>query len=125
MTQPDDTLAARRVRGRTSQRKGREFEWRVQRLLEGLGWDVVRSSGSHGPADIYGWSHPNRVLWAIQCKGARSTLGPAEREAWLAHCARINALPVLAQPLVRGIRWRAWAGDHWVGVNPQDGGWVT
>jgi len=48
-------------------RRGYNFELRVKRSLEKRGYFVVRSSGSHGPADLLAVSKDGKVL-AIQCK---------------------------------------------------------
>jgi len=53
----------------TSKRKGYNFEYRVKRYLEGLGWFVVRCAGSK-PFDLIGFS-PNGIIYLIECKYAK------------------------------------------------------
>ena len=50
----------------TAYDKGYHFELRVQGYLEKLGWDVMRSGGSHGPADLIALG-PGKVL-LVQCQ---------------------------------------------------------
>ena len=51
----------------TNYSRGYNFELRVKRSLEKRGYFVVRSSGSHGPADLLAVSKDGKVL-AVQCK---------------------------------------------------------
>lgn len=119
------TPEARRARqGRVAQDRGRRFEWRVQQALERLGWATVRSSGSHGPADILAAS-PAGVRWLVQCKGATHAVSAAELAALEAWAPRWDALVIWAQPAPLGIRWRVRSGDHWTPIDPARGGYLT
>lgn len=121
----DDPVTLRQRQGRSAQRRGREFEWRVWRLLERLGWKVVRSSGSHSPADLLAAS-PFGVRWLIQCKGARRALSRAEREALEEWAVLWDGLAILAQPgPLRTIRWRVRSGDQWTAIDPGKGGYLA
>lgn len=79
--------------------RGYAFERRVKLLLESMGYFVVRSSGSHGIADLVALRVDARLL--IQCKRS-GAISIAEWNELYDTCARIGAEPILAQ--MRGAR---------------------
>jgi len=46
--------------------RGRTFEYDVRDLLEASGYQAARTAGSHGLADVIGWSSSTIVF--VQCK---------------------------------------------------------
>jgi Holliday junction resolvase len=78
------------------------FERDVKRWLEGLGYFVVRSAGSRGPADHVALRAPD-VRLLVQAK-VDGRLPRAERLALLAAADLAGALPVLVDRPARGVR---------------------
>lgn len=56
----------------TNYTRGAAYEYAVKRELERQGCFVVRSAGSHGPADLVALTPDGKVL-LIQCKLQRPT----------------------------------------------------
>jgi len=81
-------------------RRGYNFELRVKRSLEKRGYFVVRSSGSHGPADLLAVSKDGKVL-AVQCK-LDGYLSPKEFRKLLLLAARYPVTPYLASKNEKG-----------------------
>jgi len=81
-------------------RRGYNFELRVKRSLEKRGFFVVRSSGSHGPADLLAVSKDGKVL-AVQCK-LDGYLPPKEFRKLLVLAARYPVTPYLASKNEKG-----------------------
>jgi len=81
-------------------RRGYAFELRVKRSLEKRGYFVVRSSGSHGPADLLAVSKDGKVL-AIQCK-LDGYLPPKEFRKLLVLATRYPVAPYLASKNEKG-----------------------
>lgn len=56
---------------------GRRFEYKVKKLYEKAGYTVLRTSGSHGFADLVavrkGTTPFNRIIIFIQCKNRPAT----------------------------------------------------
>jgi len=75
-------------------RRGYNFELRVKHSLEKRGYFVVRSSGSHGPADLLAVSKDGAIL-AVQCK-LDGYLSPKEFRKLLVLAARYPVTPYLA-----------------------------
>lgn len=77
--------------------KGANRERQLQARLEADGWSVMRSAGSHSPADLLAGRRGKR--YAIQVKGTKagpfSDFGPAEREELVAWALEFHAQPVL------------------------------
>jgi len=79
----------------THYKRGRALEYRVQESLRSQGYLVIRSSGSHGPADLVALRpHPDARKKApdvllVQCK-RNGRMSPGERSelAWIAE--RLN-----------------------------------
>ncbi len=82
--------------------RGYAFELRVKRSLEKRGYFVVRSSGSHGPADLLAVSKDGKIL-AVQCK-LDGYLPPEEWRKLVALSGRYPLEPVLAFRQGRKIR---------------------
>ena len=81
-------------------RRGYNFELRVKRSLEKRGYFVVRSSGSHGPADLLAVSKDGKVI-AVQCK-LDGYLPPKEFRKLLVLAARYPVTPYLASKSENG-----------------------
>ena len=63
-------------------RHGYAFELRVKKYLQSSGFYVVRSSGSHGTADLVAmrWTIPNiQETYLIQCKAGKGYISRAEQ----------------------------------------------
>lgn len=54
--------------------RGASYERKARGALESMGYSVIRSAGSHGPADLCGLSPHNVIL--VQVKAGK--LAPAE-----------------------------------------------
>lgn len=87
---------------------GALFERDAARVLTAVGWDVVRSAGSHGPLDLM--AHRVGVTLYIQAK--RGGLRDIKIEAWndlLERAMRQGAIPLLAvagQRVTDVVFWR-------------------
>lgn len=77
----------------TKYSRGRSFEYQVARYLESLGYVVVRSAGSKGPADLVA-VRPGEVLFVACSIGG---VKKPSRDALLEACRRAGATPVLAR----------------------------
>lgn len=104
----------------TAYARGTAFERRVKAALERAGWLVLRSAGSHSPADLVAWSPAEEpygsVCWLVQAKRA-GVPSAGDRVALLAWADRAGATAILVRPrLGGGLDWRRWhAGRHrWV-----------
>ena len=51
--------------------KGRRFEWKVQKQYEKLGFEVIRSAGSKGFADLVCIDPKKKHIVFVQCKAKR------------------------------------------------------
>lgn len=51
-----------------TKKSGTAFENRYRHYLESLGWRVVRSAGSSGPADLVGFKSDYATPAVVQCK---------------------------------------------------------
>ena len=79
---------------------GAECERRARDRLRRLGYTVVRSSGSHGAADLVALGP--RDLLLVQVRAGVTAPGPAEREAAL---AALGAIPTPEGATVRRELW--------------------
>jgi Holliday junction resolvase len=109
-------------------RRGRAFEWHVRDVLEQAGWWVIRSAGSHSPADLVAWAPAAEyhACWLVQAKRS-GHLSRAEREALLQWADRAGAFAVAVRPALLGRRldWRVWdeTKGRWQAVDgPQERG---
>jgi len=48
--------------------KGRQYEYKTQKLLENSGWQVIRSAGSKGPYDLVAIHKTDKIVALIQVK---------------------------------------------------------
>ena len=65
---------------------GRRFEYRVKKYYENQGFTVLRTSGSHGFADLVAVKNDARIIIFIQCKNRKPTkqeLKKFEEFSWL------------------------------------------
>ncbi len=92
-------------KGNRNKALGTAFENRVATDLQERGFPlVVRSAGSHGPADVLAVGHG--VTLAVQCK-RNGRMDPAEWNEFWAICRDAEAIPVLAlMPGRRGIAYK-------------------
>lgn len=79
----------------TNGRRGADYERRVGKVLEGHGYIVVRSAGSHSPADLVAMKPGELVL--VQCK-LNGRLDPDEWNELRDMADATGGDPVLAQP---------------------------
>lgn len=86
----------------TNYDRGAEFERRVKKHLEARGYAVMRSAGSHTPADLMALMVGEIV--AVQCK-RNGRLDPDEWNEFISWTKIADATPVVAQtgPAGRGI----------------------
>lgn len=82
---------------------GRNFEYRVQRILEKGGWLVLRSAGSHGVFDLIAVN--GYITVGVQCK-ANGRISKAEIGKMLEASRGKAIIPALALRKGRGIEWR-------------------
>ncbi|MBS7653262.1 hypothetical protein KEJ13_09075 [Candidatus Bathyarchaeota archaeon] len=73
--------------------KGRGFEYKVKRHLEGVGYTVFRSGGSRGPADLVAIKRDEVLL--IQCR-LHGYLNPKRRERLRVLAGNLGARAILA-----------------------------
>ena len=78
----------------TNYKRGADFERRAQKFLERIGYAVVRSAGSHSPADLVAMRHGEMVC--VQCK-RDGKLPPKEWNDFWEFCELAGALPVMAK----------------------------
>jgi HJR/Mrr/RecB family endonuclease len=65
---------------------GRRFEYKVKKYYENQGFTVLRTSGSHGFADLVAVKNDARIIIFIQCKNQKPTkqeLKEFEEFSWL------------------------------------------
>lgn len=74
--------------------RGAQFEYRTKRELEGYGYAVVRSAGSHSPADLIAMR--GGEVYAIQCK-FHGKLPPDEWNEFYDWCELAGAVPIMAE----------------------------
>lgn len=67
----------------TNYRRGREREYRTQRILESAGYETIRTAGSHGPVDVIAFGVPSSVRF-VQVKSGSGRISPQGLEALLA-----------------------------------------
>lgn len=77
----------------TNYQRGANLERRVKDLLEGEGFAVVRSAGSHSPADLVAMRGGEIVI--VQCK-RDGRLGPSEWNEFVEFCVKAGGVPILA-----------------------------
>lgn len=83
----------------TNYSSGADFERTTMRDLESHGYAVVRSAGSHSPADLVAMRDGRFVL--VQCK-RNGRLYPDEWNEFLEFCEYAGGTPILASKGPRG-----------------------
>jgi len=73
--------------------KGARLERRVKKLLENLGFFVVRSAGSRGPFDLVAFKC---IVFGIQVKTHRYNITVDEKDVMLEVANRHNIIPLFA-----------------------------
>jgi Holliday junction resolvase len=89
-------------------RAGADLERAARKQLETDGYDVIRSAGSKGRADLAAFK-PGQIVF-VQCK-VDGTVGRAERAEFVGLCARAGAVPLVAywhKPSARAARVVGW-----------------
>ena len=76
-------------------RKGVAFERRVMHYLESIGYEVFRTAGSHGVADLIAF-HPHSPPGWVQCKCGTATMSKKEREELCDRATNVGAVGVYA-----------------------------
>lgn len=91
----------------TQYARGAAFERRVRAALEKQGYQVIRSAGSRGAADL--WAAKPGELLLVQCK-RDGRLSKAAEQALVAMAEASGATAVLAEPGSngRGVFFRVW-----------------
>ena len=74
-------------------KKGRDFEYRVKRQLEGFGYTFIRSYASKTPADLT--AIKNGVPLFVQCK-LHSFYDVKEWNGFVDYCKNAGAMPIFA-----------------------------
>jgi Holliday junction resolvase len=95
--------------------RGRASEYKCQRDLEALGYQTVRTAGSHGAADVIGWN--TQHMRFVQCKTTTGTPSGGYKEDMM----KLNSLLLpphsQAELWVRKIGLKGWARQEVVMVN--------
>ncbi|MGW4121041.1 restriction endonuclease [Nocardia sp. NPDC004711] len=92
----------------TNYRQGRGLEYEVRDHLQAQGYDVLRSAGSKGAADLVGFKVGEIVF--VQCKRS-GTCPPAERVALLRLAGLVAGVPLIAsRPPRQRIHYRRLTG---------------
>ena len=73
---------------------GRNFEYRVKRALQRLGFTVIRSAGSKTPADLI--AGRSGLVLLVQCTTSSSSKDKSDRENLLSMAREFHGIPVLA-----------------------------
>jgi Holliday junction resolvase len=92
--------------------KGRNAEYYWKKKLESQGFAVIRTAGSHSPADLIAGN--GDFVYAIQVKASKKKLSKNEQDELIEFAKKIRAIPVL---LNKGKKWDwkvvdAWASSH-------------
>lgn len=87
---------------------GAAFERQCKRDLEASGYAVVRSAGSHSPADLVALRKGGGTL-GIQCK-RNGRLDPDEWNEFVGWCASAGIAPILAEKVRGGIEYHLITG---------------
>lgn len=80
--------------GASNRHRGDYFERQTRDALAALGWVIIRSAGSMGPADIWALRRGDRPL-LISCK-LNGRIDPEERRVLVRVAEQAGARPVLA-----------------------------
>jgi Holliday junction resolvase len=76
--------------------KGTAFEYRIIKIYEKKGWNVMRSAGSHGIADLLAYKEGHRDH-LIQCKNVRKQREwKREKDELIEYCKRVDKVPIWA-----------------------------
>lgn len=89
-------------------RNGADFERQCKEDMEANGYAVLRSAGSHSPADLVAMCK-GRATLGIQCK-RNGRLDPDEWNEFVDWCALAGIAPVLAEKVRGGIRYHLITG---------------
>lgn len=92
----------------TNYRNGAAFENQVKKDMEANGYAVVRSAGSHSPADLVAM-RKGRVTLGIQCK-RNGRLDPDEWNEFCDWCNLAGIAPILAEKVRSGIKYHLITG---------------
>src|SRR4051812_22245449 len=88
---------------------GSQFERRIAVMLMGYGFEVVRSAGSHGPADLVALKRGLVVL--VQCKGGQAGMPLPEHNRLWGVASLLGAVPVLVtRDHVGRVSWQRLTG---------------
>ena len=89
----------------TNAQRGTAFEGKVREELEGEGWFVMRSAGSHGLVDLIAMkalaSVPHPRVWLVQCK-LYGVISGRDARALKELAQGLNCAPVLAYKVKPG-----------------------
>ena len=72
------------------------FEYRVMHKYERMGWQVIRSAGSHGIADLIAYKKGEKDH-LIQCKNVKARrIWKLEKQELINHCNEHDKVPIWA-----------------------------
>ena len=97
-------MVVRKPSLRRAYRRGRALEYVVKADLERRGGFVMRSAGSHSPADLLWLSRDFISPRAVQCKLEGAELGPKARREYSVWCHRYGLVALLATKVRGGFR---------------------
>jgi len=80
--------------------KGRNAEYYFKKKLESQGYAVIRTAGSHSPADLIAGN--GNLVYAIQVKASKKKLSKDEQNELIEFAKKIRAVPVLIK---KGKKW--------------------
>ncbi len=96
------------MRSGRNYQNGAAFERQCKENLEANGYAVMRSAGSHSPADLVALCK-GRVPLGIQCK-RNGRLDPDEWNEFFGWCAQAGIAPILAEKVRGGIKYQLITG---------------
>ena len=89
----------------TNAQRGTAFEGKVRQELEGEGWFVMRSAGSHGLVDLVAIKarrlEPHPRVWLVQCK-LYGVISNVDARTLKMLAFKLNCMPVLAYKVKPG-----------------------
>lgn len=97
-----DTVVASKTPKSTRYARGRDFEYRVLKDMQGHGFVALRSPASKSPADVYCFA--KGMLVFVQCK-LHGAMGAEEWNSFFDYAESVGALPVMAEKAPVGISY--------------------
>jgi len=80
--------------------RGYRLEYRTRKMLEGMGWKVLRSPSSKGEADLIAFNQDSKIL--VQCKTTvKDALYVYGLSDLVKEAKKYKAVPILAYSFLR------------------------